>query len=158
MRFVAKRCGVQFKPPSIVLIYEHTESKKVRKRIIPVRNFSKYSDYSMAAEKLKNHPRHRDYLDGVCQSQLEKLHLILRDHLQGFSLEHSLHSFRLDPDEDLNKLDDEELARKKGQMDEMFEKNRRRKNDPDFVYDVEVDFTKTAEEKCSWDDESDDGF
>lgn len=115
-------------------------------------------DYSMAAERLKNNPRHRDYLEGVSQSQLEKLHIILRDHMQGFSLEHSLSSFCLDPDEDLNKLDDEDLARKKGQMDELFEKNRRRKDDPDFVYDFEVDFTKTTLEKCSWDNESDDGF
>lgn len=116
------------------------------------------ADHSMAAERLKNHPRHRDYLEGVSQSQLEKLHIILRDHMQGLSLEESLTSFRLDPDEDLNKLDDEKLARKKGQMDEMFERNRRRKDDPDFVYNVEKDFTKTTQEKCSWDEESDDGF
>ncbi|XP_051232117.1 centrosomal protein of 19 kDa isoform X2 [Dicentrarchus labrax] len=116
------------------------------------------NDYSMAAERLKNHPRHRDYLEGVSQSQLEKLHIILRDHMQGFSLERSLASFNLDPDEDLNKLDDEELARKKGQMDELFEKNRRHKDDPDFVYDLEMDFSKTTQEKCSWDEESDDGF
>lgn len=111
----------------------------------------------MAAERLKNHPRHREYLERVPQSQLEKLHIILRDHLQGFSLEHSLASFNVDPDEDLNKLSDEELARKKGKMDELFERNRRHGDDPDFVYDIEVDFTKTTEEKCSW-DESDDGF
>ncbi|XP_047442410.1 centrosomal protein of 19 kDa [Mugil cephalus] len=158
MRFEAKRCGVQFSPPSIVLIYEHTETRKVRKRIIPVRNFSKLSDTSMAAERLKNNPRHRDYLESVSQSQLEKLHIILRDHMHGFSLEHSLASFHLDPDEDLNKLDDEELARKKGQMDELFEKNRRRKDDPSFIYDLEVEFSKPTQEKCSWDDESDDGF
>lgn len=78
--------------------------------------------------------------------------------MQGFSLEHSLASFRLDPDEDLNKLSDEELARKKGQMDNLFEKNRKHKDDPDFVYDLEVDFTKSTGERCSWDDESDDGF
>lgn len=77
--------------------------------------------------------------------------------MQGFSLEHSLASFRLDPDEDLNKLSDEELARKKGQMDKLFEKNRRHKDDPDFVYDLEVDFIKSTQERCSW-DESDDGF
>lgn len=112
----------------------------------------------MAAERLKNHPRHRDYLEAVSQSQLEKLHIILRDHLQGFSLEHSLASFCLDPEEDLNKLDDDKLARKKGQMDELFERNRKRRGDPSFVYDLEMDFTKTTQEKCSWDDESDDGF
>lgn len=43
MSFEAKRCGVQFSPPALVLIYEHKETKHVRKRIIPVRNFSKYS-------------------------------------------------------------------------------------------------------------------
>lgn len=43
MRYAAKRCGLQFSPPAIVLIYENTETTKVRKRIIPVRNFSKYS-------------------------------------------------------------------------------------------------------------------
>ena len=95
-------------------------------------------------------------MEGVSQNQLERLHIILRDHMQGFSLEHSLASFQLDPDQDLNKLDDDELARKKGQMDRLFERNRRRKDDPDFVYDLEVDFT--TKEKCSWDEESDDGF
>lgn len=158
MLFEAKRCGVQFSPPSIVVLYVNTETKGMRKRIIPVRSFTKYSDCSMAAERLKSHPRHRDYLEGVPLSQVEKLHIILRDHLQGFSLDHSLASFRLDPEEDLNKLEDDELARKKGQMDTLFEKNRKHKNDPDFVYDVEVDFTKTKQDKCSWDDESDDGF
>ncbi|XP_075895683.1 centrosomal protein of 19 kDa [Nelusetta ayraudi] len=157
MRYAAKRCGLQFSPPAIVLIYENTETTKVRKRIIPVRNFSKYSDHSLAAERLKNHPRHMEYLERVPQSQLEKLHVILRDHLQGFSLEHSLASFTVDPDEDLNKLSDEELARKKGKMEELFERNQRCKEDPDFVYDIQVDFTRNAEEICSW-DESDNGI
>ncbi|XP_040025909.2 centrosomal protein of 19 kDa [Gasterosteus aculeatus] len=158
MSFEAKRCGVQFNPPSIILIYEHKDTKRVRKRVMPVRSFSKYSDYRMAAEKLKNHPRHRDYLRGVSQGQLENLHVILRDHMEGLSLEHSLASFHLDPEEDLNKLDDDRLARKKGQMDELFQRNRRRESDPDFVYDVEKEFGKSGQEKCSWDEESDDGF
>ncbi|XP_060940526.1 centrosomal protein of 19 kDa-like [Limanda limanda] len=152
MLYEAKLCGVKFSPASIVLIYQN---KKIR-RIIPLRNFSKYSDYSLAAERLKNNPQHRGYLEAVSQSQLEKLHIILQDHMQGYSLQHSLASFHLDPDQDLNKLDDEELARKKGQMDELFEKNQKRKDDADFVYDLEVDFSKSTREKCSWDDESDD--
>lgn len=43
MSFEAKRCGLQFSPPAIVIIYANKETKKNRKRIIPVRNFSKYS-------------------------------------------------------------------------------------------------------------------
>ncbi|KAM3875757.1 centrosomal protein of 19 kDa [Diretmus argenteus] len=158
MSFEAKRCGVQFSPPSIILIYEHKETNKVRKRIIPVRNFSEFSDCCIAAESLKNHPRHKDYLEDVSLRQLERLHTVLRDHMQGRSLQDTLTSFRLDPDEDLNKLDDERLSRKKGQMDKLFESNRRRKDDPDFVYDLEVEFAHAPKEKCSWDEESDDGF
>ncbi|KAM6921231.1 centrosomal protein of 19 kDa [Xenentodon cancila] len=158
MRYEAKRCGVNFSPPSIVLIYVLTETNTMRKRIIPVRDFSKYSDCSIAAERLKNHSRHRDYLEGVSKGQLERLHFILRDHMQGLSLEQSLASFCLHPEEDLNKLDDEELTRKKCQMNRQFERNQRSKDDPNFIYDLEVDFPKTTQEKCSWDDESDDGF
>ncbi|XP_051929173.1 centrosomal protein of 19 kDa [Hippocampus zosterae] len=158
MLFEAKRCGVCFSPPSIVLVYENTDTNKVRKRVIPVRNFSQYSDYSLAAERLKNHPRHKDYLQGVSQSQLERLHIILRDHLRGISLERSLASLQVDPEEDLNKLDDDVLARKKSHMDELFERNRTHREDPDFVYDLEVDFDNAADEKCSWDEESADGF
>ncbi|KAM4629416.1 LOW QUALITY PROTEIN: centrosomal protein of 19 kDa [Polymixia lowei] len=153
MAFEAKRCGVQFSPP-----YAHKETNKVRKRVIPVRNFSKLSDCCVAAERLKNHFRHKAYLEGVSLNQLERLHIVLQDHMQGYSLEHSLATFHVDPDEDLNKLDDGELARKKGQMDKLFEQNRRHKDDPDFIYDLEVDFAHTTQEKCSWDEESDDGF
>lgn len=78
--------------------------------------------------------------------------------MNGLSLEQSLASFQLDPTQDLNKLDDDELARKKGKMDELFEKNRKKKHDPDFVYDVDVEFSANNQEKCSWDEESDDGF
>ncbi|CAL1592946.1 unnamed protein product [Knipowitschia caucasica] len=156
MNFKAKRCGVQFSPPSIVLIYENNITKKLRKRIIPLREFSRDSDHRDAAERLKNHPRHSDYLQTVPQSQLERLHIIIRDNMKGLSLEQSLASFQLDPEQDLNKLDDEELSRKKGKMDELFEKNRKRKDDPNFVYDVEVEFSANRDE-CSW-DESDDGF
>ncbi|XP_057696890.1 centrosomal protein of 19 kDa [Corythoichthys intestinalis] len=159
MPFEAKRCGVCFSPPSIVLIYEVTETNKLRKRVIPVQNFSaRTSDYKLAAERLKNHPRHKDYLQGVSQSQLERLHVILRDYLQGFTLQHSLASLEFDPNEDLNKLDDDNLARKKSHMDKLFEKNQTRREDPGFVYDLEVDFDKIADEKCSWDEDSDDGF
>lgn len=158
MNTVAKRCGVQFNPPSIILIYENEDSKQIRKRVIPVRSFSAGSDCRLAAERLKNSSRHRAYLERVSLGQLERLHTVLRDHMRGLSLEQSLASLRLDPDENLNKLDDEELNRKKAQMDELFERNRKRKDDPGFVYDLEVKFTEGPKEACSWDEESDDEF
>ncbi|KAJ7992930.1 hypothetical protein DPEC_G00267180 [Dallia pectoralis] len=160
MQFVAKQCGVKFSPPSVVLIYESKDTKTMRKRIIPVRNFSNSSDCCTAANRMKHHVRHEAYLQGVTLAQLERLHIVLQDHMQGRSLEHTLASLRLDPEEDLNKLDDGELARKKAQMDELFERNRRQKEDPNFVYDLEVEFKADgAQEPCSWDEmTSDDGF
>lgn len=78
--------------------------------------------------------------------------------MQGHSLQHSLASFQVDPEEDLNKLNDDQLARKKGHMDKLFEQNRRHKDDPNFVYDIEVEFSPSDQGKCSWDGESDDEF
>nr|XP_056705289.1 centrosomal protein of 19 kDa [Euleptes europaea] len=163
MSFIAKKCGIQLQPPSIILIYEDQLKNNVRKRIMPVRNFSKYSDCSRAAEQLKNNPRHKTYLEGVSMEQLQKLHSLLRGHLGGQSLSQSLKQIQLkvtiDPEENLNQLDDKELAKRKKIMDELFEKNRKKKDDPDFVYNVEVDFPQEEElESCGWDADSDDDF
>ncbi|XP_043079874.1 centrosomal protein of 19 kDa [Puntigrus tetrazona] len=163
MSVVAKRCGVKFSPPSIVLIYENENSSKTRKRVIPVRNFSQYSDCGRAAERLKHHVRHGAFLESVSLAQLERLHLVLRDHLKGVSLEESL-AARRPPDpgsEDLNRLSDGELKRRKADMDRLFERNRKRREDPGFVYDLEVDFPESSgRETCSWDEEAsdDEGF
>lgn len=163
MSFIAKKCGIQLQPPSIILIYEDQVKNSIRKRIMPVRNFSKYSDCSRAAEQLKNNPRHKTYLEGVTMEQLQKLYSLLRGHLGGLSLTQSLEQIQLkkeiDPEENLNKLDDNELAKRKEIMDELFEKNRKKKDDPDFVYNVEVDFPQDEElESCGWDADSDGEF
>lgn len=159
MACVAKKCGIRFKPPSIILIYEEKDKEKTRQRIMPVRNFSMFSDCSIAAEQLKNNPRHKAYLEGVSLRQLEKLHSLLKGHLRGESLAESLEKVQreetIDPEEDMNKLDDKELAKRKSIMDELFEKNRKKKDDPDFIYDVEVEFPQDEQlESCGWDVES----
>lgn len=117
-------------------------------------------DCSRAAEQLKNNPRHKPYLEGVSLRQLQKLYSLLRGHLQGQSLAESLQKFQqeetIDPEEDMNKLDDKELAKRKSIMDELFEKNRKKKDDPDFVYNIEVEFPLDEPlESCTWDLESD---
>ncbi|XP_053167545.1 centrosomal protein of 19 kDa [Hemicordylus capensis] len=161
MSYIAKKCGIQLQPPSIILIYEDQLKNNVRKRIMPIRNFSKFSDCSRAAEQLKNNPRHKTYLEGVSMQQLQKLHSLLRGHLEGQSLTRSLEQIQreesVDPEEDLNKLDDKELTKRKKIMDELFEKNRKKKDDPDFIYNVEVEFPQDGNlESCGWDSESDD--
>uniref|UniRef100_A0A671RJT1 Uncharacterized protein n=1 Tax=Sinocyclocheilus anshuiensis TaxID=1608454 RepID=A0A671RJT1_9TELE len=87
------------------LIFIHINSTgQLRRRVIPVRHFSQYSDCSRASVSLA--------------------------HLKGLSLEESLAAA-----EDLNKRSDEELKRRKAQL---FERNRKHKEDPDFT--------------CSWDE------
>lgn len=43
MAYVAKKCGIRLQPPSIILIYEDQLKGNMRKRIMPIRNFSKFS-------------------------------------------------------------------------------------------------------------------
>lgn len=80
--------------------------------------------------------------------------------MQGLSLEESLKAQRTADlhEEDLNKLSDEELNKRKAKMDELFELNRCHKDDPDFVYDLQVQFPENSvRETCSW-DQSDEEF
>jgi len=58
----------------------------------------------------------------------------------------------------LLQVDDIALNFKKAVMDQTFEKNRKRPDDPDFKYDVEVDFTSGPIETCDWDSDGDNGF
>ncbi|XP_030072076.1 centrosomal protein of 19 kDa [Microcaecilia unicolor] len=160
MAYHAKKCGIRFQPPAIVLIYKEQAKEKDRQRIMPVRNFSKFSDCIRAAEQLKNNPRHKQFLERVSLQQLEKLCAVLKGHLQGQNLTESLQKIQqetvLDHDEDLNKLDDKELKKRKSLMDKLFEKNCKKKDDPEFVYDIEVEFPQAAQqESCGWDDGSD---
>ncbi|KAM8771266.1 centrosomal protein of 19 kDa isoform 1-T3 [Rhynchonycteris naso] len=117
MMCTAKKCGIRFQPPAIILIYENETKGKIRQRIMPVRNFSEFSDCNKAAEQLKNNPRHKSYLEQVSLRQLEKLFSFLRGYLLGQSLAETMEQIRLettiDPEEDLNKLDDKELAKRR---------------------------------------------
>lgn len=58
--------------------------------------------------------------------------------------------------DDLNKVSEEELLRKKAEMDVLFEKNAKKPGDPDFVYDKEVDFEGEQHSEASWDEDGED--
>lgn len=54
------------------------------------------------------------------------------------------------------KADDETLVRKKAAMDDLYNKNLKKPTDPDFQYDIEVDFgTNDAVETLNWSDDDD---
>ena len=57
-------------------------------------------------------------------------------------------------EEDLNKLDDYELDKRKEIMDEEFEKNRIRPDDANFEYDKEVEFD-IGKVESGWDEDDD---
>jgi centrosomal protein CEP19 len=57
--------------------------------------------------------------------------------------------------EDLNKLGDIELNKKKAEMDEVFEEHRVRPGDEGFQYDVEVDFENENGKISGWDSDDD---
>jgi len=64
-------------------------------------------------------------------------------------------TMKVNPDEDLNKLDDVELKKRKAAMDIDFEKHRLKPGDDGFEYDKEVEFEDTGKIESGWDDEDD---
>ena len=61
----------------------------------------------------------------------------------------------INPEEDLNKVDEKTLQIKKAVMDKTFEMNRKKPEDADFKYDLVVDFDIGAQiESNEWDDSS----
>jgi len=100
------KCGVRFSPPAVVVTY--SVSGKTRRRIMPLRNFSKNSVVQRVAAELRQNSRHKRYLEGMPVPQLEKLVLMLHDELNGTSREEVISRARsldhIDPNEDLNKV------------------------------------------------------
>lgn len=156
-----KKFGIRFTPPALILVYEDkNKNNKLRKYVMPIRNFRTSSSVNFVAQNLKS--RHEKMLDPVSTIQIEKMLRILQEHLKGTDTEEAIEvankEFNVSPDEDLNKLGDDEIKRKKQIMDETFNKNRIKPGDPDFVYDKRIDFEKDVKEKVEsgWDEEEND--
>lgn len=62
----------------------------------------------------------------------------------------------VDPNQDLNKLDDEQLAKKKKVMSSSFEKNQLKPGDPGYEYDKQVEFDTSEKVEAGWDSPDDD--
>ncbi|KAL3847987.1 hypothetical protein ACJMK2_018874 [Sinanodonta woodiana] len=160
--YEVKKCGVRFNPPAIVITYLVKSTSKLHRRTMPLRNFAASSKVEKAAEDLRTNPRHSKYISGITKAQLERLITIIRDKLDGMSLEASLarndRMDQIDPEEDLNKVDEETLKRKKAVMDAEFEKHRIKPGDPGFQYDISVDFEQNGEvEAAGWDSDESEG-
>ncbi|XP_015924512.2 centrosomal protein of 19 kDa [Parasteatoda tepidariorum] len=151
------KIGVRFKQPAIVLLYQ--SGATFRKRIMPIRGLKKNSSVALIASDLKDH--HEKYLQNVPDFKVEKMLRLIQNDMKGLDLEESLQElakeFTIDPDQNLNDVDDFTLRKKKELMDVSFEKNRKKPGDPDFQYDIEVDFSAEAGiESSIWDSEKED--
>lgn len=153
-----RRCGVRFNPPAVVITY-YSKPGKTHRRTMPLRNFNKHSGVARVAEELKANARHKKYLDQLPLHQLEKMITIIKDKMNGLSMDEIMKKNKdidkIDPEEDLNKVDEDTLKHKKAVMEQTFERNRKKPGDPGFQYDVEVDFEGGAIESCDWDSEND---
>lgn len=152
--FAPRKCGVKFDPPTLVLYYEVKLSGKIRKRSMPLRKLGKDSSISEVVKDLKESSKHAKYLENISATQLENLLTRIQNNMDGIDTLPFLKpsTENNDQNEDLNKLDDFELDKRKADMDKDFEKNRLRPGDNGFVYDKEVDFTGGKIES-GWDDE-----
>lgn len=155
-----KRVGVRLNSPAVVIVYQ-TDGGTLHKRTMPVRDLFKNSDVRSVAEALRD--RHSAVLNDAPLVQVEKMLRILQETMKGHTLEECLakvnKEFTVNPDEDLNKLDDETLQRKKDMMNLSFEKSRKKPGDPDFQYDVEEIFdVEGAIETSGWDSDKSGDF
>lgn len=74
----------------------------------------------------------------------------MKGHPLSSILENIKSEFEVNPNEDLNKLPDDQLQRKKLIMDTSFVANQLQPSDPDFQYDRQVDFEEHKIES-GWD-------
>lgn len=159
------KLGVKFSPPKLVILYRDGRSGKTHRRSMPLRQMNKNrKDLERLVTDLVEDPNHHRYLKNVPRHQILRMMNVIQDHLKGIPLAESLDAIaqleKIDPSEDLNKIDSAALARKKLVMDETFEKNRKQIGDEGFQYDVQVDFGNNVDgeiESFDWDEDDDEG-
>ncbi|CAF0862809.1 unnamed protein product [Adineta ricciae] len=142
-----QKMGVRFKPPTIFLFYTDTSTGKFRRRTVQLDDFTKTTKINDYAQELHDDKRtkSRNLFRHIPLRRIERLLFVLKEGLTSNisknEIEKKLRQFdEIDSDEDLNKLDDDELKHKKLIMDETFKKNYVDPSSKDYVYDVAVDF------------------
>nr|CAD7433616.1 unnamed protein product [Timema monikensis] len=157
---IPKRLGIRVSPPALVLIYQPgtDPSVKLRQYVMPVRSLRRDSNLSFICQDLRT--RHKAKLERVSDVAAMRMLRILQGCVGGepvsVAVERVHREFEIPPDVDLNKLGTDELNVKKMVMAESFEKTRVKPEDPEFVYDKQVDFTSQEKEQSTWDQDNDD--
>ena len=118
------KLGVKFNPSSLLLLYKSMKTTKIR--TMPIRDLTKATDCYKMAKQMKN--RHEKYIGQIPTVRIEKFLRLVQETMHGKSLNEALtdveKDFTISHLEDMNKLSDEQLQRRKELMDINFEKNR----------------------------------
>ncbi|XP_045101555.1 centrosomal protein of 19 kDa-like [Portunus trituberculatus] len=151
------KLGVRTHPPGLTLVYRSAAGKE-RYRVMPIRFLNKFGSVENVLKEVKD--RHQPFLDKVPDVRIEKMLRILQEVERGRNLEEATTmvglEYSVDPEQDLNKLDDASLDKKKKVMNTSFEKNCVRPGDPDYEYDKQVDFGSGAKVEAGWDSPDED--
>lgn len=120
-----KRLALQYHPPVLILEYIDTSTNKTRHLKIFLKKYLPVSPDNDKIQKLSSSiiKNYKNYFHNVSSEQIERL------------------LYKLMENEDLNKLSDEELKKRKEEMDIIFNKNRIKPGDPNYQFDVRKEFT-----------------
>ena len=155
--YMPKRFGISYKPPQIVVEYQKLSNNKLYHHKIKLHKFSSDAKISEIIDDM--YKRHNVYLNHkrVNKAQIIQLVEKLREKLKNENEEKNKNDVKLVyniKNENLNKLNKEELDQKKKEMDIFYEQNNIKKTDKNFQYDVRKDFNNN-EGLADWDDEED---
>ena len=155
--YMPKRFGISYKPPQIVVEYQKLSNNKLYHHKIKLHKFSSDAKISEIIDDM--YKRHNVYLNHkkVNKAQIIQLVEKLREKLKNENEEKNKNDVKLVyniKNENLNKLNKEELDQKKKEMDVFYEQNNIKKTDKNFQYDVRKDFNNN-EGLADWDDEED---
>uniref|UniRef100_A0A6A7FS32 Centrosomal protein of 19 kDa n=2 Tax=Hirondellea gigas TaxID=1518452 RepID=A0A6A7FS32_9CRUS len=146
------RIGVRCKPATLTLLYR-APGGMTRLRLMPVRGLAAYGPLALPLAQIRQ--RHNKYLQQVPDIRLEKLLRLLQEVSCGRELEEAARAltkeYTIDPNQDLNKLHDADLAKKKKIMDSSFSHHQVLPDDPGYKYDQRLEFDSEKVEAAGWD-------
>ena len=156
--YMPKRFGISYKPPQIVVEYQKLSNNKLYHHKIKLHKFSSDAKISEIIDDM--YKRHNVYLNHkrVNKAQIIQLVEKLREKLKKENEEKNKNDVKIVyniKNENLNKLNKEELDQKKKEMDIFYEQNNIKKTDKNFQYDVRKDFNNN-EGLADWDDDEED--
>ena len=158
--YMPKRFGISYNPPQIVVEYQKLSNNKLYHHKIKLHKFSSNTKISEIIDYM--YKRHNIYLNHkkVNKAQIIQLVEKLREKLnqKNENDEKNKNDVKLVyniKNENLNKLNKEELDQKKKEMDVFYDQNNIKKTDKNFQYDIRKEFNNN-EGLADWDDDEED--